>query len=305
MVRFTATVQLRGPNPFVDVPTPAVTELQPLAEHGRIRVTGTLRGTDFNATLMPVRSGRHVLYLSGGLRTATGVRVGETVTVDIQALNTTEVIPPRDLSAALDASPGASGNWGQLPVSQRRELTRFLEDARSPSTRARRVEQILAHVQGGDVRPPGQHTGRALWTCPSCGRQFVTRNMNHSCSQHTLDEPFRGRPDSIHRLFEVVRRTVEAIGPVTLVPYRDRVAFMVRVRFAGVKPANKWLDVEFWLTRRVESPRFRRIETLSPYTHLYTVRVTEPSDVDGELAGWLREAYAVGRQEHLRPSIAP
>lgn len=53
---------------------------------------------------------------------------------------------------------------------------------------------------------------------------------------------------------------------VTLVPYRDRVAFMVRVRFTGVKPANKWLDVEFWLTRRVESPRFRRIETLSPCT---------------------------------------
>ena len=128
--------------------------------------------------------------------------------------------------------------------------------------------------------------------------------MNHSCSQHTLDEPFRDRPESIHRLFELVCRSVESIGPVALVPYRDCVAFMVRVRFAGVKPANKWLDVEFWLTRRVESPRFRRIETLSPYTHLYTVRVTEPSDVDGELAAWLREAYAVGCQEHLRSPTA-
>jgi hypothetical protein len=220
--------------------------------------------------------------------------------VDVHALGSDEVIPPGDLAAALDAAVGAAGNWGQLPVSQRRELMRFLEDSRTPSTRARRVEQLVAQALGADVPPPGLRTGRALWTCPSCGRQFVTRNMNHSCSQHTLDEPFRGRPESIHRLFEVVRRTVEAIGPVTLVPYRDRVAFMVRVRFAGVKPANKWLDVEFWLTRRVESPRFRRIETLSPYTHLYTVRMAEASDVDGELASWLREAYAVGCQEHLR-----
>ncbi|MCO4238915.1 DUF1905 domain-containing protein [Pseudarthrobacter sp. MDT3-28] len=54
MVHFTATVQLRGPNPFVAVPTTAVAELLPLAEHGRIRVTGTLRGTEFNATVMPV-----------------------------------------------------------------------------------------------------------------------------------------------------------------------------------------------------------------------------------------------------------
>ncbi|MCO4275254.1 YdeI/OmpD-associated family protein [Pseudarthrobacter sp. HLT3-5] len=304
MVRFTATVRLRGPNPFVDVLTAAAAELLPLAEHGRIRVTGTLRGTEFNATVTPVRSGRHVLYLSGGLRTATGVRVGETVTVDVQALNANEVIPPGDLAAALDAAVGASDSWGQLPVSHRRELTRFLEDARTPSTRARRVEQLVALVQGQDVRPPGLRTGGALWTCPSCGRQFVTRNMNHSCSQHTLDEPFRDRPESIHRLFEVVCRTVEAIGPVTLVPYRDRVAFMVRVRFAGVKPANKWLDVEFWLTRRVESPRFRRVEMLSPYTHLYTVRVTEPSDVAGELAAWLREAYALGCQDHLRSPTA-
>ena len=300
MVRFTATVQLRGANPFVDVPTTAVVELLPLAEHGRIRVTGTLRGTEFNATVMPARSGRHVLYLSGGLRTATRVRIGETVTVDVHALHTNEVIPPGDLAAALDAAVGATDKWAQLPVSQRRELTRFLEDARTPSTRARRVEQLVAQVLGGDVRPPGLRTGRALWTCPSCGQQFVTRNMNHSCSQHTLDEPFRDRPESIHQLFGLVRRTVEAIGPVTLVPYRDRVAFMVRVRFAAGKPANKWLDVEFWLTRRVESPRFRRVETLSPYTHIYTVRVTQPSDVDGELAAWLREAYGVGCQEHLR-----
>ncbi|MGY4543854.1 hypothetical protein ACVWY0_003797 [Arthrobacter sp. UYNi723] len=300
MVRFTATVQLRGANPFVDVPTTAAAELLPLAEHGRIRVTGTLRGAEFNATVMPGRSGRHVLYLSGGLRTATGVRVGEKVTVDVLALNADEFIPPGDLAAALDAAVGAADKWGQLPVSHRRELTRFLEDARTPSTRARRVEQLVAQVLGADVPPPGRRTGRALWTCPSCGRQFVTRNMNHSCSQHTLGEPFRDRPESIHRLFELVRRTVEAIGPVKPVPYRDRVAFMVRVWFAGVKPANKWLDVEFWLTRRIESPRFRRIETLAPYTHLYTVRVTGPSDIDGELAAWLREAYAVGCQEHLQ-----
>ena len=96
------------------------------------------------------------------------------------------------------------------------------------------------------------------------------------------------------QLFDLVRQSLESIGPVTLVPYRDRVAFMVRVRFGGVRPRKHWLDVDFWLTRRVESPRFQRSETLSPYTHIYTVRVTDPSEVDGELAGWLRDVYAVG-----------
>lgn len=31
-----------------------------------------------------------------------------------------------------------------------------------------------------------------------------------------------------------------------------------------------------------------------------TIRVTRPEDLDAELEGWLREAYAVGRQEHLK-----
>jgi hypothetical protein len=304
MVRFSAIVQVRGPNPFLDVPGLARNELLPFAEHGRIRVSGLLRGVEFNATLVPVKPGRHILYLPGGLRAATGVNVGDMVTVDVQPLGAQQVIPPGDLAAALSDAAGASDKWGLLAAAHRRELTRFLEHARTPATRARRIEQVVAQLLGGTVPPPGRRTNRALWTCPLCGRSFVTRNMNHSCESHTFDEPFRGKPARILRLFEVVRQTVEAMGPVTLVPYRDRVAFMVRVRFAGVKPANNWLDVDFWLTHRIESPRFRRIETLSPYTHIHTVRLKNASDVDSELAGWLREAYAVGRQEHLQ-SPAP
>jgi hypothetical protein len=72
---------------------------------------------------------------------------------------------------------------------------------------------------------------------------------------------------------------------VTLVPYRDRINFVVRVGFAGVKPARNWLDVDLWLTRRIESPRLRKVESLTPYTHIHTVRVTDSAGVDDELAG--------------------
>jgi hypothetical protein len=74
---------------------------------------------------------------------------------------------------------------------------------------------------------------------------------------------------------------------------------MVQVRFAGAKPRRRWLDVAFWLPRRLDSPRLHKVETLTPYTHIHTVRLTEFSQIDDELVGWLREAYAVGRREHL------
>ncbi len=93
MVRFSAIVQVRGPNPFLDVPVLARNELLPFAEHGRIRVTGLLRGAEFNATLIPVKPGRHILYVPGGLRAATGVNVGDIVTVDVQPIRAHQVIP--------------------------------------------------------------------------------------------------------------------------------------------------------------------------------------------------------------------
>jgi hypothetical protein len=74
---------------------------------------------------------------------------------------------------------------------------------------------------------------------------------------------------------------------------------MVRVRFAGAAPRSQWLDVSFWLPRRLESPRFRRVETLLPNAHVHWLRVKEASDLDEELARWLREAYDVGCQRHL------
>ena len=92
---------------------------------------------------------------------------------------------------------------------------------------------------------------------------------------------------------------VEACGPVTLQAYRDKVAFMVNVRFAGATPRRGWLDVGLWLTRRIDHPRVRKIETLYPNAHVHNLRVTEPEELDDELHGWLEEAYAIGCQEHL------
>ncbi|MDR7159042.1 DUF5655 domain-containing protein [Arthrobacter sp. BE255] len=299
MVRFSGVVRVRGRNLCLDIPDAARNELMPFADRGRIRVAGHLEGADFSATLIPVKPAGHVLYLSGGLRAATGLNAGDSVVVDVQPQAAGQVGAPGDLALALHKA-GTAERWSQLPAAERRELVRFMEDARSQATRARRIGQVVAQLQGRPVVPPGQPTARPLWTCPTCGQAFVTRNMNHSCGLHTLEEPFQRKPPDIRRLFDLVRQAVEALGPVTLVPYKDRVAFMVKVRFAGARPANTWLDVEFWLTRRIDSPRFRKVETLTPYTHIHTVRLTGPADVDDELAGWLREAYEVGCQHHLR-----
>lgn len=69
--------------------------------------------------------------------------------------------------------------------------------------------------------------------------------------------------------------------------------------FAQLTPRNKWLDGHLVLARRHESPIFRNIETFSPRNHVHLFRIERPSDINGELRQFVREAYAVGEQRHL------
>jgi hypothetical protein len=93
---------------------------------------------------------------------------------------------------------------------------------------------------------------------------------------------------------------VEACGPVLFAPAKTRIGFQVRMIFAAVnKLTDKQLDAHVVLTRRIDSPRFHRIETLTPTCYVHYFRVHSPDELDDEVASWLREAYAVGEQKHL------
>ena len=53
------------------------------------------------------------------------------------------------------------------------------------------------------------------------------------------------------------------------------------------------------LARRLEHPRFRRVESFSPRNHVHHFRLATLEEVDQEVAAWLAEAYRVGEQRHL------
>ena len=99
-----------------------------------------------------------------------------------------------------------------------------------------------------------------------------------------------------------MRRAVAECGPVTVIPEKTRIAFQVRMSFAQVTPRTRWLDGHVVLARRLPHPRFRRIDTISARNHVHHFRLTSLADIDADFRACLREAYAVGRQEHLRRS---
>lgn len=85
-----------------------------------------------------------------------------------------------------------------------------------------------------------------------------------------------------------------------MIPQKTRAVFQARMRFAGVTPRKSFLICHFILPRRIGGARFYKIETFTPRCHAHYLRVRERGDLDREVARWLREAYEVGEQRHLK-----
>jgi hypothetical protein len=139
-----------------------------------------------------------------------------------------------------------------------------------------------------------------LWQCPACGRRFANRNQSHFCGNYDLERHFEGKSTDVRTLFNVLAGHLCGFGPVTIVPEKTRIAFQVRMSFAAVSVRRAHLVGHFVLARRLEHPRFPRVDTISPRNHVHHFRISKLADLDDEFIEWAREAYAVGEQKHLK-----
>ena len=143
-------------------------------------------------------------------------------------------------------------------------------------------------------------TSRPLWTCPKCKRLFVNTNMPHSCGRYSVEAFLSNRSAHAVALYENFSSLVHKCGPVKVAPAKTRIGFQVRMIFAAVnKLADRSLDAHVVLARRLESPRFRKIEMMTPKCYVHHFRIESLHELDKEVERWLREAYEVGTQRHL------
>ena len=143
---------------------------------------------------------------------------------------------------------------------------------------------------------------RPLWKCPACRRLFANRNQSHSCGRYSLQSHLRNKSLSMRLLYESFVAEVRQCGPVKILPEKTRIAFQVRMSFAAVVLQSSQLIGHLVLAERNERPCFHKIDSISPRNHVHHFRISKPEDFRSELRHWLREAYAVGEQRHLRRS---
>lgn len=124
-----------------------------LPRRGRTSVDGTLNGHPFRATLEPDGQLSHWLKVGKGLREASGVEVGDTVTLEVApvAKEPEPKLPP-DFRKALAASPQARAVWKATTTIARIDWIHWIESAKQSATRQRRMENACDMLAAGKER---------------------------------------------------------------------------------------------------------------------------------------------------------
>jgi len=121
---------------------------------GRARppVKVTIRGHTWRTT-PGVYSGVGHIVVNRAVKAATGVDAGDRVRVRME-LDTEprKVAVPRDLAHALAVDPAAKKAFASMSFTHQREYVEWVEEARRPETRTRRIAATVERVRHGVTR---------------------------------------------------------------------------------------------------------------------------------------------------------
>ena len=162
ILRFAATIEIRGINPYVLVSAVRARRLQPDWRKPmpvRVRIDGQ-PSEAWRINMMPAGDGSFYLYLHGQVREASGTAVGDRVRVEVAFDQDYRGGPAGAIPAwfrkALAAAPAAKAHWQALPPSRQKEVLRNLTGLKTEAARVRNLQKAI-HVLSGQ---PGRFMAR-------------------------------------------------------------------------------------------------------------------------------------------------
>jgi hypothetical protein len=144
-IEFEGLVVQDGQGFFIEVPADVVAAL---GRGKRAPVLVTLNGYSYPWTIA-VYGGKSYLGLRREVREAAGVAPGQKLAVSLavdEQPRTVEI--PSDLAGVLERDPDARSAFERLSYTNRKELVAWIEEAKRPETRERRLSEVRKRLLG-------------------------------------------------------------------------------------------------------------------------------------------------------------
>lgn len=126
----------------------------PLAEYPRLRVEGEIADIPIANALIPTGDGRHYVIVAPNVLRDGEVRLGDMVQMRFRIADQDRVDVPPELERTIKRTSGAEVEWKALTPGKKRMLAQHVFSAKTPPTKARRVEEAIEALleHGADLR---------------------------------------------------------------------------------------------------------------------------------------------------------
>lgn len=108
-----------------------------------------------------------------------------------------------------------------------------------------------------------------------------------------LEALFANKEAGVRAAYDKVLASLVKVGPVKAELKKTSIHLVRDTSFAGAHPKKAWLDLTIRSDKPIKSSRVRAQEQVSRNRWHQDVRLASPKDVDAEVVGWLRSAYAL------------
>ena len=150
-MEFTAKPSGMGPKDawvFLDLPRGSANAF---GTKGRVAVKLTVSGETFRVSAFPDGKGGHTLNFNKSMQAAVGFAPGKAVHAVVEADTAARTVAvPRDLKAALAKLPKAEATFKSLSPSHKKGYVDWIEEAKRPGTRAKRVHEAVDRLAKGE-----------------------------------------------------------------------------------------------------------------------------------------------------------
>ena len=117
---------------------------------GQLRVKGTIDGHPFKSSVAPMGGGTHVLGLHKATREAIGKAIGDSVQVVMEVdTEARTVVVPEDFRRVLAGNSRVKEAFERLAFTHRKEYVQWIEAAKRPETRRRRITEAIDRIGRG------------------------------------------------------------------------------------------------------------------------------------------------------------
>lgn len=149
-IRFTTKLEAMGPKgAWVFLYFPKEADAQ-LGTKARVPVVGTLNGFPFRSSAFPTGDGTHQIAVNKAMQAGARARPGDSVEVALRVDTAQRTVKiPSDLKEALAKSKTARAGFDKMAWSHRKAYVDWIEEAKQPETRSRRIAETVKRVAAG------------------------------------------------------------------------------------------------------------------------------------------------------------